>query len=497
MSNNSNIFSERSLFAKIKEASSHTLIYGFGSVLQSVLGFILIPLYTSYFTAEIYGVFALITICGALASHIFYLGIAGALSRSYYDYEDLNERKKVVSTSIFLTLIGVSAQIVVGFFFKEKLSILLLDSSQYDLHIFLILISTAIAFFNNLLYVILRFERKSKQVVLVNLSTIILSLFLISLLLVIFKLGIMAPIVGILITQIMTLFILFGLTKKSYSFIISKPELKIQLFFGIPTMVGALGLYLMVNTDRFLLSKFTTLEDVGIYSVGFLLGSVINILLITPFSQIWAPMRMEYRNDKNARNLYKLVLFYYFIIGWFITVLVSLFSKELIILISGKPEYLSAYRVVPIIMVGFLIQGSMGILDLGINFSRKTFYITYIYWFGFVLNFFLNYFLIPIYGYMAAAYNFMASSILVVVLAHAVSNRLFSIQLDSKRLVQIFLSSLIVITMGLYITISNFSLIGLVVLKLILLFVLFFYWYVFVLNINEKRNILRVLQLSS
>ncbi len=79
--------SEKSLFAKIKEAASHTLIYGLGSVLQTALGFILIPLYTRYYSTDMYGTLALITICGSLAGSVFYLGASSALSRSYFDYE--------------------------------------------------------------------------------------------------------------------------------------------------------------------------------------------------------------------------------------------------------------------------------------------------------------------------------------------------------------------------------------------------------------------------
>ena len=496
VSSTSSIFSEKPLFTKIKEAANHTIIYGFGSVLQAALGFILIPLYTRYYSTDIYGMLALITICGAVASAIFYLGIAGSLSRSYFDYEDLDERKKVVSTSIFLSLIGACVQIALAFLLKEKLSILLFNTDAYAIHIFAILISTAIAFLNNLFYVILRFEKKSKQVVIVNLISLITSVSLITSFLVILELGLMAPIMGTLINQVLLLCVLFYLTKGSFGFVYSKPELKIQLLFGIPTMLTGLGHYLLISVDRFFINKFGTLDDVGVYSLGFLLASVINILLIMPFGQIWSPMRMEYRNDRNAPDLYKLVLTYYFILGWFITIVVSLFSKEIILLISGRPEYLVAYKVVPIVMMAFLIFGSMNIIDMGINFARKVIYHTYIFWACVILNFILNYTLIPIYGYMAAAYNILATFIVAIILVYVVSNRLFRIQLESRRLAKIFLSSGLVMTLGLYTINSNSTLILAIALKSVLIFALVVFWYAFVLEKSEKENILRVLKLS-
>jgi len=494
LSTNNN-FSEKPLFTKIKEAANHTIVYGFGSVLQTALGFILIPLYTRYYSTDIYGTLALITICGAVASAIFQLGIAGSLSRSYFDYEDLDERKKVVSTSIYLTLIGACIQIALAFFLKEKLSILLFNTDVYAIHIFAILTSTAIAFLNNLFYVILRFEKKSKQVVIVNFISLITSASLITSFLVILKLGLMAPIIGTLINQLLLLCILFYLTKGAYGLVFSKPELKIQLLFGIPTMLTGLGHYLLTSMDRFFINKFGTLDDVGVYSLGFLLGSVINVLLIMPFGQIWSPMRMEYRNDRNARDLYKLVLTYYFILGWFITVVISLFSKEIILLISGRPEYLVAYKVVPIVMMAFLIFGSMNIIDMGINFARKVIYHTYIFWACVILNFILNYTLIPIYGYMAAAYNILATFILSIILVYVVSNRLFRIQLESRRLAKVFLSSGLVMTLGLYTINNNSTLIMAIALKSMLIFALVVFWYAFVLEKVEKEKIRSLLKL--
>jgi len=86
--------SSQSLTNKVKEAGKHALIYGFGSVLQSMIGFVFIPLYTKYYTPEIYGTFSILTICGTLAATLFGLGAPSSLSRSYFDYSAEEERAK-------------------------------------------------------------------------------------------------------------------------------------------------------------------------------------------------------------------------------------------------------------------------------------------------------------------------------------------------------------------------------------------------------------------
>jgi len=485
-----NDVSEKSIFAKIKEAASHTLIYGLGSVMQTALWFILIPLYTRYYSTDMYGTLALITICGALAGSVFYLGAAGALSRSYFDYEDGYERKKVISTSLYLSFFGASAQILLGFLLKEKLSLLLFNTDAYAIHIFIILISSALTFLNNIFYLILRFERKSKQVVIINLISLISSVSLITSFLVIFKLGIMAPILGQFINQILLFCILFYLTKGSFVLVYSKPELKIQLYFGIPTLLTGLGDYLLTSMDRFLMNKFCTLNDIGVYSLGFLMGSSINVLFIIPFGQIWSPMRMEYRKDKNAQELYKLMLTYYFIVGLFVTVGVSIFSKEILMLISGRSEYIIAYKVVPIVMIAFLVKGMMNIIDNGIYFSRKVVYHTYIFWACVIFNLTLNYTLMPVFGYMVAAYSILATFTVTVGVVFIVSNRLFKIQLESVRLSKIFISSGLVLMAGL--TLTNSDLIKAILIKSTMMVTLVVFWCTFVLENKEKERILNI-----
>ncbi len=484
---------EKSLFDKIKEAASHTLIYGLGSVLQTALGFILIPLYTRYYTTDMYGKLALITICGNLAGTIFYLGASSALSRSYFDYEDGLERKKVISTALYLSLVGACAQILTGLLLKEKLSILLFNTDAYATHIFIFLISSALAFLNTLFYILLRFERKSMQVVVMNTISLIISVGLITSFLIVFELGIMAPIMGQFINQLLLLCILIYLTKRSFVLAYSKHEIKIQLQFGLPTIFIGLASYLLTSIDRFLLNKFCTLHDVGVYSLGFLLGTSINILFVTPFGQIWSPMRMEYRNDKNAQNLYKLILTYYFLIGLFMSVGISIFSKEILSLLSGRSEYIMAYKIVPTITLAFLLYGLIGIIDNGIYFERKISYHTYIFWTCVLINLILNYTLIPIFGYKAPAYVILATFFIMTGLVFIISNRLFKIQMESRRLAKIFVSSGLVLFAGLNLT--DIKLIYGMLAKAVIMVALITYWHLFVLNNKEKEKIHNMLTL--
>lgn len=131
--------SEKSLFEKIREAGTHSVIYGLGAVLQAGLGFVLIPLYTKYYSTETYGILALLNLCGMLAGSIFWLGASTALSRSYYDYADADSRQKAIKTAFSLASAGAAIQIIGGLFLREHISQWLFRSSEYSLYVVLAL----------------------------------------------------------------------------------------------------------------------------------------------------------------------------------------------------------------------------------------------------------------------------------------------------------------------------------------------------------------------
>lgn len=483
----SNTRAEKSLGEKIREAGSHTLIYGVGAMVQTVLGFVLIPLYTRYYTPEIYGVLSLVVLCGTLAGVVFYLGASSALSRSYYDYPDEAERKKVSSTSLLLILAGAIVQVLLGFLLKERLSLLLFGSTRYALHINLALVSSALSFTNNLFYLILRFERKSKQVILINILALVSGASLIVGMLIGLKLGVLAPILGEAINQLLIFGVLFYVTRKSFVWGYSKREIGIQLHYGIPNVLSGLLFYLLTSTDRIMINKWLSLGEVGIYALGCKIGMVIQPLFISPFSQIWAPMRMQYRQDQNFAELYKVILTYYAAIGLFFAVAVSLFAREILLLFSGRPEYHVAYQIVPAIITAYLVYGAINVVDFGVALTRKVIYHVYAFGAALLVNVGLNWILLPKYGYRASAAVLFLTFLFLTTMVFWVSQRLYRIQYEGTRLLALAGSGLAIVIVGLQptVTLGWFS----AAYKACLLVCLLVGWYWLLLTSKEKSQL--------
>ena len=267
----------------------------------------------------------------------------------------------------------------------------------------------------------------------------------------------------------------------------SKHELKAQLRFGIPNTFSGLTYYILDSIDRLFINEFGSLDDVGVYSLGYRLGIVIQALLIIPFTMIWVPMRMEYRNDGNATLFHRLVLTYYFIVTLLAFVVSSMFAKEIVGILAGKGEFLPAFRVVPLIMIGHILYGSVNIIDSGIMFERKMLYLFYALAAGLITNIILNALFIPKFGYIAAAFTTIGSYGLVVVLIGILSNRLYKLQWEPVRLLVLITTSML--TAGLGYAISIETLILSIGLKAFMVAALMVIWYRFVLREWERKSL--------
>lgn len=482
-----NNLTQKSIGGKLAEAGTHTLIYGIGAILQGVLGYILIPLYTKELSAELFGVFSLIIIFGTFAGVIFYLGVSSALSRSYYDYNDPGDRRRVVGTSLFLSFIGAITQCSIGLVFSSEISMLLFDSYVYNNEIVIVLLSSAATFLNTLLLNVLRFERRSTFVIVSNLFALLVSTGLISYFIMVANMGMLGAVLGTCLGQVVLLVSLLFACRKLWSPFIIRKEILIQLKFGIPSVIIGACYVAISSVDRFVLSEVGTLSDVGIYSLGYKFGTIIHILFIMPFSQIFAPMRIEYRNDKNAKEFFTLITTYYFIIGVTMMVMISIFSYEIIYLVSQRDEYLNAYHVIPIIMLGHIFYGSMNILDAGITFERKVMWNAYILIGGSIISVILNYIFVPIFGYLGSAFIALFVFFLIALVVWRISNKFYEIDLDLKRIFKIVFTG--VFTIAFAFNLNGLNLFLAIFLKLIIM--IFFVAVVFylILQRNEKNKL--------
>jgi len=481
---------EVSIKLKLKELLNHGVIFGITSSLQNVLGFVLLPILTSYYTTSDFGVYSIILLASSLASAIFYLGANSALGRFYYDEDTAEFRKKIISTALFITFIGAAVLITLALILGEKLSIWLFHSPDYALHIKLSLSSAAFGFLLNTMTLILRYEKRSWMFMTIILAGVLTNFSITYILLTRYHYGLLAPIYGLFFSSGLSFLFLLVQYLKNLTVFFNKSHVYQILTFGLQSSVTGLLFYLLDWVDRLIIKDLLPMSDVGIYSLGYRLGSVMNILLIVPFSLIWGPIRMQYAQNTNNKEFVARVISYFSMVGIAIVFVAVLFGEDLMNLFFKNHSYADAAKLYPIIMLSMLFFGFQNIVDFGIYLHKKVYFYIIISGIGLVFNVGMNYWLIPHFGYIAAAYVTLLTYTVTTMLIYFASRSYYKLHIEWQRLIGPLVFLLAIYFMIAYSNFFNsFSLIkkAAVVIAALVLFIKF--W----LNKSEINNLNRLI----
>lgn len=420
---------------KLNEVLRHGLIYGLTSSLQSLLGFVLLPILTSFYTIEEFGVYSILLVMGTFASAIFYFGASSALGRFYYEEDTLNFKKGIISSAFQITAFGAFLLIVLTTLFSANLSILAFKTDAYKSAIQLTFYGVALTFLLNLFTLILRYNNKSSVYLLVTLCSVLINFTFTYILLSYFNYGIKSPLMGLIFSNLFACLILLFYIRSYLSFRFNKSYLKKLLSFGIPALLTSLLFYFLDLADRFIIKDLVSISDVGVYSLGYKLASIVNILIVAPFSLIWAPFRMKNSNNEEfTKKIMVKATSYIIIIGFIIVIIPILFGRSLMPIFFNKEEFLEALNIIPILTLGILLFGLQNILDYGINYYKKLQYYIITSICCIIFNVLANYTFIPIFGYKAAAYVTMFTYLFSTILVYQFSNIFFKIKLEWKRI---------------------------------------------------------------
>ncbi len=483
------------MFDQFKRVFKHSAIYGGGALLGNIASFFLIPVYTRYLGVDEYGVLATARIVASILTIIFGLGIGSALFRFYFDYDDLEDRKAVVSTAFILLVIVSSLLTSLLIITSSLLSPLIFASDKYplfaksDYSLFLKLVALAVAF-ETVLKVplaVLRAREESKRYTFLSVLKLILSLLLIIYLVAYLRKGVSGVLWGELIAPALLCLFIIPFLFKDIKLTLSLEDLKGMLKFGLPLIPAALASWILTLSDRFFLQRMTDLSEVGLYSLGYQFGRLMAILVSGPFSLTWPTIMFSIAKRDDAPQIYSRLMTYFVLLAGFICLGISLLAKEIIRIMALNPSYWSAYRVVGLIAISYLLYGTVSILSVGVNLKRKTIYYPLIMIIAAISNLILNFILIPEYGMIGAAVATVLSYFIMALMMFLISGRFYYVSYELIRITKIIAVGLAIYIIGLYPLSSSLALSVIYKILLLMLYPLLLYITGF-FTAEEKRR---------
>jgi O-antigen/teichoic acid export membrane protein len=429
-----------SIKSETKLLAYHTMIYGIATLFNRIIGFVMIPVYTRYFSPADYGVLEIITITTQVINLVASIGVTQGIGRFYFQYEDDENRNSVLSTGIIAFSIFSLFVILPMLGFSGKLSQWLLKSAG-NTNFFVIAIGTIwFSTLNEIGFFYMRMLKKSLRFMIMATIKLIFAILLNIYFIVVIKTGIIGVLYSTLISSVVfsSILIIPLLNKTGYH--LSSSKLKDMFRFGLPLIPSSMANLVVLASDRYFLRFLATLSDTGLYSLAYRFSTIPGYFIAYPFMQIWSVRRLEIYKSDNSEEVMGTVFTYFCIFIVSVGLAVCVMTKDIIELISD-PKFWPAYKTVPILVLAQIIMSFCQHFNIGLLIKKKTQYFTYIDIINAVVNLTLNYLLISRYGVMGAAIATLISYSLRALMIYIVTMSLYRIHFEAIRILKLFLAA--------------------------------------------------------
>jgi O-antigen/teichoic acid export membrane protein len=176
--------------------------------------------------------------------------------------------------------------------------------------------------------------------------------------------------------------------------------------YGIPSGLAGTVLWGLFFIDRYLLAAFKSAREVGVYSVGSVIGDKAITLPTTAFFTAAAPLLVAAYTRDGKQEVERLMREYtrvILLIGLPIIGFLNASSGIIVPALAGTRYYHEAATVVPIIAVGSLVYVLALVSNTGLVIAKKTVPLAACAAVGLVVNVVANVALIPPFGIVGAA----------------------------------------------------------------------------------------------
>ena len=445
----------------IKDALKQFFIYGTGSIAQTALRFILLPLYLRFFEPGEYGVISLLLVVSSLVTMFVAMGIVSALFRLYYEAE-IGERKRLVGTTWLWYLLGAALGGAILFINASWFSQAVFHTGDYSYPIRVL----GALFFVSLLQVIpfniLRLEKKSGLYVGFSLFRFVIDFALKLYFIVFLGRGIGGYFESGVIAYIITLCFMLPFVLKYVSFSLDTSYLKQLLRLGFPFIFSGMAVWTLEVSDRLILNYFCGEAAVGIYSLAYTFANLFIVFLSAPITLLIDPFFHSYaaeRSTEDTKRLLQKLLSYFFLVGSTLYLAISLGCGDVLRIFSSlfaaKEGYWQAATLVPLLTLAPFLYRLASPASLAGLLAKKPELGTIAACIAAAVNLGLNFIFIPRFGALGAAITTAIAYVLFIGLFYWWVQKIFPVSYDWKGLARGFLFLVISFIIGWQIGISQ------------------------------------------
>lgn len=437
----------------IKKIFGNALAFGVIPKIPTLINILILPIITPYLTLNDYGIWGIVSAYSSFFVCLAPLGLNVHLTNSFFEVR----KWKIYWGHIFylLLLSGVICSLFyIGLILAE------LNYVPFNTRFLIAILSCGpILLFgtgtiSSHLYPLLS---QPLPLVLRNLIASLCSIAVTFIVVYYFRLGYWGWILGSLASSVVG-FLLFGYRLIKVERIIPSVEknvarIKDWFKISVPAIPHAIGFMLLGSSSRIIMSFYDVpLDDVGLFSNGFMIGDYITVVSAALATALSPEMQRAYRENRfdDFRHIY------YFCQMTALTCvfLVSLWMPEIYRMIMRNPSLQEAAPIASLMCYANVLNPLYNFLAIVVFITKETKHLLWLVFLPGILNVSLCLVFIPVFGYMTAVYSTLISfwSMLLIPFISKFHNEKVTQWLNSrKKLLALFLLLILAICLSLFI----------------------------------------------
>jgi O-antigen/teichoic acid export membrane protein len=387
-----------------------SLLYLLASVASRAAGFLMIPFYSSHLTPAEYGTIEVIELATQVVALLIGLNIFGnALNRVFQDAAERHEQNVVASTALLaslgLNLLGTAILATACVGLINRIILPTVDATD------LLRLTFVSMFFGNLVELCLCYGRLKLRAAFVSAFAVISLVFTLgfNIYFIAYQhMGVMGFVLSkLLVTGVGSLLLLI-ITCRETGFHWSQPVAAKMFKFGAPLILANLAFFVLHFGDRFFLSRFSTMTDVGNYSLAYKFGFLVTFLVGEPFGRSWSARYVALMRQDGWQQSFRSASVYLTFALSAVGLSIALFSNEVMHELV-TPAYFPSFQAIPFIVLAYAMRefGDFFRNLLYINLRSKL--VSAVSMGVALLNCLLNVWLVPHFGMIGAAWSTLAT----------------------------------------------------------------------------------------
>lgn len=407
-----------------------TLIYGMASVLPSILGFVLLPLYSRHLSTSEYGVIAAMGVLSSVISVFANLSLDRAAFRFYFDSADREQRRRVLGT-FFIGSIGVSILVLAALLLARPWLVMSYPDIDFYPYYFLTILTVVFNVCEGYVMGYLRISEQPRPYFLMMLVTVLLQAAFILYFVMVEGQGALGQIRALLLSALVLLPVYLRMAYQNFTTAFDWTLFKQGASFSWPFIPTLLIAWVLNWSDSAFIANYGSMSEVGLYAMAYKI-SMVFFLVTSAFSIAYQPVffRKAEQADQVAakKDLYAIIHVAsraFIVCG----LLLALFSEDIARLLLDA-QYKDIPRVIRIILLSHILSAIMGISsNLYYLQSKRSQLQLAVVSASAMVNVLLNYLLVPTHGMHGAAFATVLSMVFLTITHYTCARRCYFIEI--------------------------------------------------------------------